>query len=65
MLQRERDHQSLQWNKTLQGYYRRDEWELFDLKYDPLELYNVAAKRRYKVQRRIDTYVKRFSFQIL
>ncbi|XP_005104298.1 N-sulphoglucosamine sulphohydrolase [Aplysia californica] len=30
------------WFKTLQQYYYRDEWELFDLTFDPEELHNLA-----------------------
>jgi len=49
MLQRHRSGQSLKWYKTLQSYYKRSEWELFDLKRDPDELVNVAAKQNYEV----------------
>lgn len=35
------------WYKTLKQYYNRPEWELFDLKYDPMELNNIAGKDRY------------------
>lgn len=36
------NHQSLPWYKTLKQYYKRDEWELFDLKFDPNEVQNLA-----------------------
>lgn len=36
--------QTLPWYKTLDSYYHRDEWELFDLKYDVTELKNIAEK---------------------
>ena len=39
------------WIKTLPEYYNRPEWELFDLKYDPLEQFNVVHKQSYKVKR--------------
>lgn len=32
------------WYKTLTQYYQRDEWELYDLKMDPLEVKNLAEK---------------------
>lgn len=35
------------WYKTLNTYYKRDEWELFDLKLDGAELTNVASKKDY------------------
>ena len=41
--------QDLNWFKTLREYYNRPEWELYDLKHDPLEMYNVAEKPSYKV----------------
>lgn len=37
-------NQPLPWYKTLDQYYKRDEWELFDLKMDPTELKNLAEK---------------------
>lgn len=42
------NHQALPWYKTLQSYYERDEWELFDLKHDPTELTNLATKPSMK-----------------
>lgn len=44
ILNRTMAKQPLPWYKTLQQYYERDEWELFDLKMDPTELKNIAAK---------------------
>lgn len=38
----------LPWYKTLRTYYYRDQWELYDLKADPQERYNVAGKGRYQ-----------------
>lgn len=40
--------QPLPWYKTLQQYYRRPEWELFDLKMDPMERANLAGKPKLK-----------------
>ncbi|XP_037951113.1 N-sulphoglucosamine sulphohydrolase [Teleopsis dalmanni] len=39
---------SLPWYKTLQTYYRRPEYELYDIKADPMELKNLATKPSYK-----------------
>ena len=39
----------MKWFKTLHEYYNRPEWELYDLKHDPLERYNVAKKPSYQV----------------
>lgn len=36
------------WYKTLASYYKRDEWELYDLKYDAGELTNLAEKPSMK-----------------
>lgn len=49
ILNRTRNHQFLPWYKTLKKYYQRPEWELYDLKYDPEELNNIAAKPSTKV----------------
>lgn len=35
------------WYKTLRSYYKRDEWELYDLKTDGAEMTNVAKKKDY------------------
>ena len=52
ILSRTREGQELNWFKTLHEYYNRPEWELYDLKHDPLEMYNVAKKPSYQVMRR-------------
>ena len=49
VLSRSREGQELNWFKTLHEYYNRPEWELYDLKHDPLERYNVAKKPSYQV----------------
>ena len=49
LLQRHQTNQSLHWYKSLQEYYFRPEWELYDLKVDNEEKYNVAKKASYKV----------------
>ena len=49
ILQRTRNNQTLNWYKTLHQYYWRPQWELFDLKADPTEKFNVAKKDQYKV----------------
>lgn len=48
ILNHTRDMVPLPWYKTLQEYYYRDQWELFDLKVDPEERFNVAEKGSYK-----------------
>ncbi|XP_001605082.1 N-sulphoglucosamine sulphohydrolase [Nasonia vitripennis] len=46
LLNRTRTNQSLRWYKTdLKNYYYRPEWEMYDLKYDPEELNNIATKK--------------------
>ena len=50
LLQRTFHNQSLHWYKhSLREYYQRPEFELFDLKMDPEEKYNIAQKGSYKV----------------
>lgn len=49
MLNRTVDGRSLHWIKELSDYYFRDEWEVFDLKTDPLESVNLHRKKRFKV----------------
>ena len=56
ILNRSRSHQPLRWSKTLQGYYERPEWELYDLKYDPEELTNVAGKSSTKVGNKFNNF---------
>ncbi|CRL04974.1 CLUMA_CG018206, isoform A [Clunio marinus] len=38
---------SIPWYKNLKSYYKRDEWELFDLKLDGSESINIANKKDY------------------
>lgn len=42
ILQRTHRNESTQWYKSLEEYYYRDQWELYDLEQDPHELHNVA-----------------------
>lgn len=44
ILNRTRDKQPLPWYKTLQQYYYRPEWELYDLRRDPMETRNLYGK---------------------
>lgn len=44
ILNRTITNQPLPWYKTLKSYYKRDEWELYDLKYDPTESKNLVQK---------------------
>lgn len=39
-----RTKQNTYWFKTLKTYYKRPEWELYDVRNDPMELNNVAGK---------------------
>ncbi|CAH0564258.1 unnamed protein product [Brassicogethes aeneus] len=48
MLNRTRSKDNLYWFKSLQQYYRRQEWELYDLKYDSMEINNLWKKQSYK-----------------
>lgn len=48
ILNRSINHQPLPWYKTLANYYKRDEWELYDLKRDGAELTNLAQKPSFK-----------------
>lgn len=48
ILNRTLNHQQIPWYKTLDSYYNRPEWELFDLKYDPTESKNIALKTSFK-----------------
>ncbi|KAH8312240.1 hypothetical protein KR044_009949 [Drosophila immigrans] len=40
--------QALPWYRTLQQYYQRPEWELYDIKADALERFNLVDKPKYK-----------------
>ncbi|KAH0548365.1 N-sulphoglucosamine sulphohydrolase [Cotesia glomerata] len=44
LLNRTRSNMPLRWTKSLNTYYNRPEWELYDLKYDPEELNNIINK---------------------
>jgi len=48
ILSRTRSGDSLPWHISLQAYYFRQEWELFDRKVDPHEFTNVAYKPMYQ-----------------
>ncbi|XP_046484869.1 N-sulphoglucosamine sulphohydrolase [Neodiprion pinetum] len=48
LLNRTRNKQPVPWYKSLKSYYNRPEWELYDLKYDPEELTNIAFKPSMK-----------------
>lgn len=47
LLNRTKRGEELHWSKTLDGYYYRDEWELYDLERDPNELSNIAKNETY------------------
>ena len=47
ILARTRSGSALPWHITLNQYYFRPEWQLFDRKEDPQERVNVADKPRY------------------
>lgn len=49
MLNRTVNGLPLNWPKSLADYYFRDEWELYDLSADPVELVNLRRYRKYKV----------------
>lgn len=42
------NHQPLVWYKNLLSYYQRPEWELYDIKADSLERFNLVDKPKYK-----------------
>jgi N-sulfoglucosamine sulfohydrolase len=48
-LLRNKANESLNWYKSLEEYYFRPEWELYDLKVDGQEKFNVATKESYQV----------------
>nr|CAD7602398.1 unnamed protein product [Timema genevievae] len=48
LLNRTQAKEPLYWYKTLEQYYYRDEWELFDLKKDADELHNLATVPSYQ-----------------
>lgn len=47
-MERNKAHKDLRWYKTLDQYYNRQEWELYDLKHDSEELENLAANETFK-----------------
>lgn len=47
LLNRTKRGEPLHWSKTLDSYYYRDEWELYDLERDPNELSNIAKNETY------------------
>lgn len=49
MLNRTKNASPLNWYKTLEKYYYREEWELYDLLIDPQERVNLKHKKSYKV----------------
>jgi hypothetical protein len=52
MLNRSRSNLPLKWYKpSLNSYYFREEWEMFDLRLDAEERYNVANKKSYQVSK--------------
>uniref|UniRef100_A0A6P7FXW2 N-sulphoglucosamine sulphohydrolase n=1 Tax=Diabrotica virgifera virgifera TaxID=50390 RepID=A0A6P7FXW2_DIAVI len=44
ILNNTKSHKNPMWYKTLQEYYKRPEWELYDLKYDSAEVNNIVKK---------------------
>ena len=68
ILSRTSTNASLPWYKTLREYYFRPEWELFDLKFDPQEEFNVAEKQSYQViliSLKIAFYLSKVNDQIM
>ncbi|KAK0083497.1 hypothetical protein PV325_008699 [Microctonus aethiopoides] len=49
LLNRSRSNMPLRWYKSLNTYYNRPEWELYDLKHDPEELNNIVNKSASKI----------------
>ncbi|XP_033103719.1 N-sulphoglucosamine sulphohydrolase-like [Anneissia japonica] len=47
-LHRTSENKTTNWFKTLHQYYYRDEWELFDVSKDPLEVKNLAKDVNYQ-----------------
>lgn len=47
ILKRTREKLPLDWYKTLEQYYYRDEWELYNIQTDPEELLNLADDSQY------------------
>lgn len=47
LLNRSRKGEPLYWYRNLNNYYYRPQWQLFDLRYDPEELTNLAYNHNY------------------
>ncbi|KAM8842395.1 N-sulfoglucosamine sulfohydrolase [Synchiropus picturatus] len=47
LLNRTRQHQPTHWFKSLQQYYYRERWELYDTRSDPLETQNLVSDPSY------------------
>ena len=47
ILNRTHEGRPLPWFTSLDQYYHRPRWQLYDLRRDPLEQRNVASKKRY------------------
>ncbi|XP_006635463.1 N-sulphoglucosamine sulphohydrolase [Lepisosteus oculatus] len=47
LLSRTQSGQPTHWFKTLQSYYYRDRWELYDIRADPSEIRNLASDPAY------------------
>ncbi|XP_025835901.1 N-sulphoglucosamine sulphohydrolase [Agrilus planipennis] len=48
ILNKTRAKEGVNWFKTLNTYYNRPEWELYDLRHDPAELNNLYGNSKYK-----------------
>ncbi|XP_046403462.1 N-sulphoglucosamine sulphohydrolase [Ischnura elegans] len=48
LIKRTSSKEPLNWYKNLKNYYYREEWELYDLKEDPEERWNVYFKSSYQ-----------------
>ncbi|KAK2569718.1 N-sulfoglucosamine sulfohydrolase [Acropora cervicornis] len=48
LLNRTQEGKPTKWFRTLDQYYYRDQWELYDLKTDPKELKNLFGKPNYQ-----------------
>ena len=49
LLNRTRTGEPLYWYRNLNDYYYRPQWQLFDIRYDPEELTNLAYNSNYSV----------------
>lgn len=48
ILNRTQGGEATHWFKTLQQYYYRERWELYDTRADPLEIRNLASESAYR-----------------